>query len=87
MTDAQLDAHLDAVLKGAGSALRHYTMQKSRDDMRGALLNAVDAGIGEALDQLCEVRQDREMLAQALRGLLANPTNEAKQFARMALGD
>lgn len=34
-----------------------------------------------------EVRQDREMLAQALRAVLDNPTEEAKQHARLALGD
>jgi len=35
----------------------------------------------------CELRQDRAMLAQALRGLLASPTAEAKEFARLALGE
>jgi hypothetical protein len=35
----------------------------------------------------CELLQDRAMLSQALRGLLANPTDEAKEFARLALGD
>ena len=35
----------------------------------------------------CELLQDRAMLSQALRGLLNNPTDEAKEFARLALGD
>lgn len=35
----------------------------------------------------CELLHDRAMLSQALRGLLANPTDEAKEFARLALGD
>lgn len=43
LTPDQLDQHLDAILKGAGSALRHYTMQKSRDDMRAALRAALRA--------------------------------------------
>lgn len=34
-----------------------------------------------------ELLQDRAMLSQALRGMLANPTDEAKEFARLALGD
>lgn len=33
MTNEQLDAHLDAILKASESALRHYTMKKSKDDM------------------------------------------------------
>lgn len=43
LTDEQIDIHLDAILRGAGSALRHYTMQKSRDDMRAALRSAITA--------------------------------------------
>ena len=41
ISDAQLDIHLDAILRGAGSALRHYTVAKSKDDMRAALRRAV----------------------------------------------
>ncbi|MFN7002207.1 MAG: hypothetical protein ACK4NW_02110 [Roseinatronobacter sp.] len=37
LTDAQCDAVADAVLRAAGSALRHYTMPKSRDDIRAAV--------------------------------------------------
>ena len=43
LTLEQLDQHLDAILKASGSALRHYTMQKSRDDMRAALRAALSA--------------------------------------------
>lgn len=39
--DDELDRHLDAVLRAAGSALRHYTMQKSLDDMRAAMRAAM----------------------------------------------
>lgn len=42
ITDDRIDAHLDAILRATGSALRHYTMQKSRDDMRAALRRAVE---------------------------------------------
>ena len=40
-TPEQIDAHLDAVLRAAGSGLRHYTMQKSLDDMRAAMRKAI----------------------------------------------
>lgn len=38
-----LDEHLDKILRSAGSGLRHYTIQKTRDDMRAALASAVGA--------------------------------------------
>lgn len=38
---AAIDTHLDAVLRAAGSSLRHYTMQKSLDDMREAMRKAI----------------------------------------------
>ncbi|ABM96888.1 hypothetical protein Mpe_B0109 (plasmid) [Methylibium petroleiphilum PM1] len=41
ITDAQLDTHLDAILRGGGSALKHYSMAKSKDDMRNALRRAL----------------------------------------------
>lgn len=39
-----VDRHLDAVLRAAGSALKNYTMQKSLDDMRAAMREAMAAG-------------------------------------------
>lgn len=39
--DDAVDRHLDAVLRASGSALRHYTMQKSLDDMRAAMRAAM----------------------------------------------
>lgn len=41
IADDELDRYLDAVLQAAGSALRHYTMQKSLDDMRAAMRAAM----------------------------------------------
>lgn len=46
LTDAELDRHLDAVLRAAGSALRHYTLHKSREDMRAAMRRVVAAAQG-----------------------------------------
>ena len=37
MNDEQIDAMLDDILKAAGSALRYYTLPKSREDMRAAV--------------------------------------------------
>jgi len=37
LTDAETDQHLDAVLNGAGSALRHYTTEFSLSRMRAAM--------------------------------------------------
>jgi hypothetical protein len=41
IADDEVDRHLDAVLRASGSALRHYTMQKSLDDMRAAMRAAM----------------------------------------------
>lgn len=41
LNDEQIDRQLDAILRAAGSALRYYEMQKTKDDMRDALRNAV----------------------------------------------
>ena len=42
MDQQKLDAHLDTLLRAAGSALRHYSLPKSREDMRAALREAID---------------------------------------------
>lgn len=36
-SDALVDRHLDAVLRASGSALKRYTVQKTRDNMRAAM--------------------------------------------------
>ena len=41
MTDDQIDVHLDNILKASGSALKHYSIQKTKDDMRQALRQAI----------------------------------------------
>lgn len=38
---ATVDVHLDAGLRAAGSALRHYSLQKTLDDMRAAMRAAM----------------------------------------------
>jgi hypothetical protein len=43
-----LDAHLDAILRAAGSGLRHYSMAKTKDEMRAALRAAINAHGGKA---------------------------------------
>lgn len=43
-----VDIHLNAVLRASGSALRHYSMQKSLDEMRAAMRAAMQAAIDNA---------------------------------------
>lgn len=43
-----VDHHLDAVLRASGSALRHYSMQKTLDEMREAMRKAMEAAVNEA---------------------------------------
>jgi hypothetical protein len=43
LTDAQLDVHLEAILRAGGSSLRHYSMAKPKDEMRAALRAAIAA--------------------------------------------
>ena len=38
----KIDQHLNAVLRAAGSALRHYSPPKSLDDMRAGMKAAID---------------------------------------------
>ncbi|MDR1889347.1 MAG: hypothetical protein LBQ81_08250 [Zoogloeaceae bacterium] len=40
-----VDAHLDAVLKASGSALRNYSMQGTLNAMRDAMRHAMDAAV------------------------------------------
>lgn len=41
-TDSEIDSHLDAVLKAAGSGLKYYSMHKTLSDMRTAMKNAIN---------------------------------------------
>lgn len=41
LSDEQCDQIADAILRAAGSALSHYTMQKSRDDIRAAVRQSI----------------------------------------------
>lgn len=50
LTDEQIDLHLDQVLRAAGSALRHYTMAKTREDMRAAMRRALEAASAARAD-------------------------------------
>ena len=64
VSDGQIDAHLDNILRAAGSALRHYTMQKSKDDMRAALRNAIlalrpaQAGVPEGFPEFDQLEDE-----------------------------
>lgn len=43
LTDAELDPLIEKVLRAGGSSLRHYSMQKSKDDMRAAMRECLAA--------------------------------------------
>ena len=58
MNTETVDKHLDAVLRASGSALKHYSMQKTLDDMRAAMRAAMaDPVRGELVGALgaCEM--------------------------------
>ena len=48
LSDALVDSHLDAVLRASGSALRHYSMEKSLTDMRKAMRDAMTGSVRNA---------------------------------------
>lgn len=43
-TEAEIDRHLDNVLRASGSALRHYSMHSTKTAMRAAMAEAMLAG-------------------------------------------
>lgn len=73
MDQKKIDAHLDAVLRASGSALRHYSLQKSRDDMRAAMKAALEEAEAEAEARAVPAEQPVDVrLMGALRGLLSH---------------
>ncbi len=46
MTPAELDVHLDSILRASGSKLAYYTMPRTRDGMRAALKAAIESAKG-----------------------------------------
>lgn len=43
METKTIDKALDDVLRAAGSGLKHYSMQKTKDDMRAAMRRAIES--------------------------------------------
>lgn len=64
MTEEEIDAGLDRILRASGSALRHYTLHKSCEDMRHAMRETFIASRLRTV-QPGEVVVDREVLEQA----------------------
>lgn len=98
LTDDLIDKHLDAVLRASGSALRHYSMQKTRDDMRAAMHAFVadflsssgqyvtnDASREAALEQ-AKAEERAAILALIKAGLDREREAEADKAAREARG-
>lgn len=59
MDKQKLDQHLNAVLRAAGSALRHYSLPKSLDDMRAAMKAAIDDATSDLQARVAELEADR----------------------------
>jgi len=93
MTDDWLDFYLDNILKASGSALKHYSMQKTKDDMRQALRQAI-AGLESqepvALETVYETiiqwdegggKRSRRDLARRIIDLYTHPPQRTEQEA------
>ena len=59
---SNVDQHLDAVLRAAGSGLRYYSMQKTLDEMRAAMGAAMRAA-AEAEREACAALCDSKVMA------------------------
>lgn len=51
-----IDMHLEAILRASGSALRNYSMEKSKADMRAAVLAAMATGPAPDAEELVLMR-------------------------------
>ena len=76
-TDLFLDQHLDLILRASGSALKHWSMQKTKDDMRVALRSAVEAANAE-------LRKERDEVINYLKLIECESIN-SEYFAGQAL--
>lgn len=68
MTPERIDHHLDAILKASGSALRHYSMQKTLDDMRAAMRAAMDDAVHDVFDGIVDAVSDGETVPASIVG-------------------
>ena len=55
----KIDQHLNAVLRAAGSALRHYSLPKSLEDMRAAMKAAIDDATSDLQARVAELEAER----------------------------
>lgn len=51
---ADLERHADAILRAAGSGLRHYTFDSTRDAILSAVLECFQAGYCEGVDSVLQ---------------------------------
>lgn len=79
MDQLRIDEHLDNILRAAGSALRHYTFQKSKDEMRAALRAAIKESADserEACAEVCDAQTEtgaHKRCASAIRARNQSP--------------
>ena len=63
--EQRIDAALDSVLRASGSALRHYTMQSTLDDMRKAMRKVMcDSYIAGSNDAMNVMRKNEQNNSQ-----------------------
>ena len=54
----KIDQHLNAVLRAAGSALHHYSLPKSLEDMRAAMKAAIDDATSDLQARVAELEAE-----------------------------
>ena len=64
LTDDEIEAYLDDILRASGSSLRHYSIHKSREEMIGRVRN-VERAAAERMRERCRA----VCVAQASRWL------------------
>lgn len=77
MSEASKEAMelVNAILKASGSALRHYSMHKTRSDMFAAAQFHLDKARLAALDEACSIAHDKfgdHDIYEAIRALKTN---------------
>lgn len=62
--EQRIDAALDSVLKASGSALKHYTMPKTLDDMREAMRKVMTDAYIQGSNDLFDVMKKHQINEQ-----------------------
>jgi hypothetical protein len=69
MLPDQIDEHLEAVLRAAGTSLRHYSMPSTRDAMRSAMAKARDEAAAVMREEYLNASADAMKFAARVKML------------------